>query len=148
MINYTNSQIRSILNGLGYRSRLNSNDPNFPISQDESSLTDEATQKAIKKFQIDYDLVVDGVLGQETSEKMQDEMNALHTELNQVIGTNISLDQPFYEAITLNAVQQFQQQNSDGIASFPLREELYQTYETANQNAAEATQAKVAVAKA
>ncbi|WP_341528463.1 peptidoglycan-binding domain-containing protein [Nostoc sp. UHCC 0302] len=67
MINYTNSEIRSILNGLGYKSRINSNDPNFPLSQDESDLTDQATQKAIKKFQVDYDLTVDGIVGSETS---------------------------------------------------------------------------------
>lgn len=68
MISYKNSEIRTILNGLGYRSRINSNDPNFPISQDESDLTDEATQKAIKKFQVDYDLVIDGIVGSEIGE--------------------------------------------------------------------------------
>jgi peptidoglycan hydrolase-like protein with peptidoglycan-binding domain len=72
MINYTNSEIRSILNGLGYRSRINSSDPNFPISQDESDLTDLTTQKAIKKFQVDYNLTVDGIVGVETNAKMQD----------------------------------------------------------------------------
>ncbi|MBD2520407.1 peptidoglycan-binding protein [Nostoc sp. FACHB-973] len=140
MINYTNSEIRSILNGLGYRSRINSSDPNFPISQDESDLTDLTTQKAIKKFQVDYDLTVDGIVGSETNAKMQDEMNSLHEELNQLLGANISLDQPFYGQITINTVQQFQRSYTnpiDGLASLTVREELYTI---AQNNPAQTTQ--------
>lgn len=126
MVFYSNSQIRSILNGLGYRSQLDTNDPSFPISQDESDLTDQPTLKAIKKFQIDYNLVVDGIVGSNTSNTMQEEMNVLHDELNQVLGTDLPLDQPFYGQETLSAIQQFQQQlQPDGLASFPVREELF-----------------------
>ncbi|BAY28044.1 peptidoglycan-binding domain 1 protein [Calothrix sp. NIES-2100] len=127
-MNYKNSEIRSILNGLGYRSRINSNDPNFPISQDESDLTDQATQKAIKKFQVDYDLTVDGIVGSETNNKMQEEMNSIHQELNQLLGTSISQDQPFYGQLTINTVQQFQRNYTnpfDGLASLTVREQLY-----------------------
>lgn len=127
-MNYKNSEIRSILNGLGYRSRINSNDPNFPISQDESDLTDQATQKAIKKFQVDYDLTVDGIVGSETNNKMQEEMNSIHQELNQLLGTSISQDQPFYGQLTINTVQQFQRNYTnpfDGLASLAVREQLY-----------------------
>ncbi|BAY48205.1 peptidoglycan-binding domain 1 [Scytonema sp. HK-05] len=144
MTNYKNSEIRSILNGLGYRSHLNSNDLDFPISQDESDLTDEPTRKAIMKFQVDYDLTVDGVVGQQTMAKMQEEMNVLHEELNWIMGTNISLDQPFYGRKTINAVQQFQRRyiiTIDGLASFALREELFETL----QDNAQATSTNTAV---
>ncbi|BCL33922.1 peptidoglycan-binding domain-containing protein [Nostoc sp. MS1] len=128
MISYKNSEIRTILNGLGYRSRINSNDPNFPISQDESDLTDESTQKAIKKFQVDYDLIVDGIVGTETSNKIEAEINSIHEELNYLLGVNISPILPFYGQITINAVQQFQRgytNSIDGIASLTVREEMY-----------------------
>lgn len=130
MATYTNAEIRSILNGLGYRSKLNSRDPNFPISQDESDLTDDVTKKAIMKFQIDYDLMVDGTAGQDTIAKMQTEMTVLHDELNRILGTNIPADQPFYGLLTVGAIQQFQKNyiiTVDGLASFPVREELYGT---------------------
>ncbi|GAB1543684.1 hypothetical protein NUACC21_63600 [Scytonema sp. NUACC21] len=130
MINYKNSEIRSILNGLGYRSQIHSNDPDFPISQDESELTDEPTRKAVMKFQVDCNLRVDGVVSSQTIAKMQEEINTLHYKLNQVVGTKIPLNQPFYGRHTINAVQQFQRRyiiTIDGLASFPLREELFES---------------------
>jgi peptidoglycan hydrolase-like protein with peptidoglycan-binding domain len=132
MISYKNSDIRSILNGLGYRSQLNTNDPDFPISQDESELTYLPTRKAIMKFQVDYDLIVDGIANPQTIKKMQEEMYLLHNMLNLVLGTNILVNQPFYGYQTVSAVQKFQRRfiiTIDGLASFSLREELLETVE-------------------
>jgi peptidoglycan hydrolase-like protein with peptidoglycan-binding domain len=130
---YSNAQIRSILNGLGYRSQLQSSDPNFPLSEDDSPLADEPTIKAVMKFQVDYSLTVDGIVGQQTTSTMQVEMNSLHIELNEVVNTGISEDEPYFGPQTLAAIKQFQQQQQpDGIASFPLREELYSAVNTVN----------------
>ncbi|UBF25813.1 peptidoglycan-binding protein [Kovacikia minuta CCNUW1] len=134
MITYQNADIRSILNGLGYRSRLNTNDPDFPVSLDNSDLTDAPTQKALMKFQVDYNLPITGIADDATLLAMQEEINVLHNELNQLLGTTIPLDQPFYGDQTIAAIKQFQNYTVngayvtiDGLASFPLREELYTT---------------------
>jgi peptidoglycan hydrolase-like protein with peptidoglycan-binding domain len=72
-VNYTNAQVRSILNGLGFRSRIFSSDranPSFPYTEDNSALADVVTQHAIRKFQTEYKLTVDGIAGSETKAKI------------------------------------------------------------------------------
>ncbi|WZF18474.1 hypothetical protein WKK05_03700 [Nostoc sp. UHCC 0302] len=75
-----------------------------------------------------------------SSAKLEDEINSIHEELNQLLGTNIPLDQPFYGQITINTVQQFQRNYTnpvDGLASLTVCEELYMI---AQNNLAQTTQ--------
>lgn len=55
---YTNAQFRSILNGLGFRSP-GINELNFPVSDDDSLLTDDPTVQAIGQFQGYFNIGVD-----------------------------------------------------------------------------------------
>jgi peptidoglycan hydrolase-like protein with peptidoglycan-binding domain len=74
---YTNAQFRSILNGLGYREELPS-DRYYPLSYDESPMTDEITVEAIMAFQAYFNLEVDGIVGPETMHMASVEMETLH----------------------------------------------------------------------
>jgi peptidoglycan hydrolase-like protein with peptidoglycan-binding domain len=72
-VNYTKAQIRSILNGLDFRSRVFSSDranPSIPPTEDNSALADAVTQHAILKFQTESKLTVDGIAGSETKTKI------------------------------------------------------------------------------
>ncbi len=142
---YTNAQFRSILNGLGYREELPS-DRYYPISYDESPITDEPTVEAVMAFQTYFNLAADGIVGPETMYMASVEMETLHMELNQVMNSNIPVGEPFYGPLTVNAVQDFERVNGyfaiDGIASLPVRQALYQQ---ANQNVAKRELATLAV---
>ncbi len=133
---YTNAQFRSILNGLGYREELPS-DRYYPISYDESPITDEPTVEVVMAFQAYFNLAVDGIVGPETMYMASVEMETLHMELNQVMGSNIPVGEPFYGPLTIAVVQDFERVNGDfaidGVASLPVRQLLYQQ---ANANVA------------
>lgn len=124
---YTNAQFRSILNGLGFKGQGN-NEPSFPLSDNDASLTDDATVQAIEQFQTYFHLVSDGVAGSQTMATAERKMNMIHTELNQVLGTDLPANQPFYGTFTIKAIQQFQTEYNfviDGVASLPIRQQLY-----------------------
>lgn len=124
---YTNAQFRSILNGLGFKGQGN-NESRFPLSDNHTSLTDDATVQAIEQFQTYFHPVSDGIAGSQTMATAERKMNMIHAELNQVLGTNLSVNQPFYSTFTIEAIQQFQAKYNfaiDGVASLPIRQQLY-----------------------
>jgi peptidoglycan hydrolase-like protein with peptidoglycan-binding domain len=129
-VNYTNAQIRSILNGLGFRSRVFSSDranPTFPYTEDNSALTDAVTQHAIRKFQTEYKLTIDGIAGPATKAKLEQVMSILHRELKALVDPNFPTNEPFYGLQTIAAMRTFQRQLAeDGIATLPVREKLYE----------------------
>ncbi|WP_146139747.1 hypothetical protein [Chroococcidiopsis sp. SAG 2025] len=53
MMTYTNAQLRSILNGLGYTNQDEMADATFPLSLNDSPLTNSQLVQAIQKFQLD-----------------------------------------------------------------------------------------------
>lgn len=125
---YTNAQFRSILNGLGHRTKVWSEAGDFPLSYDDSPLTDARTQEAIQKFQQEYKLDVDGIAGPKTMAMAEKEMRILQGELNQVVKAGLPSNQPFYGPLTVAAVKHFQSQirlQPDGIASYQVRKKLY-----------------------
>lgn len=134
---YTNAQFRSILNGLGHRQKTSSDTADFPISNDNSPLTDEATVKAIKSFQGEYKLTVDGVAGATTIAKAEQVMKILHNELNTTVNAGLPDNQPFYGPQTVAGVKKFQAKYlQDGIASNPVRIELYNVFVASTNNRA------------
>lgn len=127
---YSNSQLRSILNGLGYCERVPVDSFYFPLTSDNSALIDCRTVQAIKKFQQEYQeqLKVDGIAGQQTMMMAQKVIRNLQDELNIVIDACLSSYRPFYEPVTVTAVKKFQiltNIKQDGIASYSVRAKLY-----------------------
>jgi peptidoglycan hydrolase-like protein with peptidoglycan-binding domain len=124
---YTNTQFRSILNGLGFKEQ-GKNEPNFPLSDNRASLTDDATVQAIEQFQTYFHLISDGVAGSQTMATAERKMTVIHSELNQVLKTDLPGNQPFYEVFTVKAIRQFQEEYHfaiDGVASLLIRQQLY-----------------------
>lgn len=153
---YTNSQIRSILCGLGYLASqyvTDGNSSDFPVTNDDRSLDDQPTINAIVAFQGDYGLTQDGIVGTETTAKLQEEMNAIHTELNAVVQPQppFSMTEPFYGPRTVNAVENFEGQinvTQDGIASQSIRQQLNSYYNgNTNGNTDEAKVNKAVAAR-
>ena len=131
--NYTSAQFRSILNGWGYRQKTQADGPNFPVSQDNSALTDAPTVEAIKSFQREYQLKDDGIVGPITRDKAAQVVSSLQLELNKCVKAGIPDNQPFYGPQTVTAVKQFQQKikvSQDGIASNALRLKLYDLFKS------------------
>ena len=131
--NYTSAQIRSILNGWGHRTKTAADGPNFPISEDNSPLTDALTVEAIKKFQREYGLTVDGIVGPITKNKAAEVVSGLQLELNACVKSGIPDNQLFYGPQTMAAVKALQAKlklAQDGIASNSLRVKLYDLYKT------------------
>lgn len=120
---YTNAQLRSILNGLGYANPDET--AKFPLSTDDSSLTDTRSVQAIQKFQIDHQIEVSGIIDSSTLSAIEQVMQNLINELNRVNPTAIPLDQPVYDAATIAAVKLIQQRiPANGIASHSLQDAL------------------------
>lgn len=61
-LTYTNAQLRSILNGLDYTNQTKIDGSTFPLSMDDSPLTDVRFVEAIQRFQIDHQLEVNGTV--------------------------------------------------------------------------------------
>jgi murein L,D-transpeptidase YcbB/YkuD len=122
---YTNAQLRSILNGLGYTTQDVTDDSTFPLSIDNDSLTDARFVQAIQKFQREHQLDVNGIVDSDTSLAIQIEMEKLNKDLNRSVNIGFSLDRPVYDAETSFAVKLVQRQLLvNGVASHALREAL------------------------
>jgi hypothetical protein len=131
--NYTSAQIRSILNGWGHRTKTAADGSNFPISDDNSPLTDALTVEAIKKFQREYGLKVDGIVGPITKNKAAEVVSGLQLELNKCVNGAIPENQPFYGPVTVAAVKKLEAKlklAQDGVASNSLRVKLYDLFKS------------------
>jgi peptidoglycan hydrolase-like protein with peptidoglycan-binding domain len=132
--NFANSQIRSILNGLGFKSR-GANEPDFPLSSDNSSLDDQQTVRSVRAFQKYFNLAQDGIVGPNTKDVAERALNVIHHELDVIIQPNPRLrpQAPLYGPQTAQAVSQFRSQygfepdgnpDTDLVASLPVRRKL------------------------
>ncbi len=125
-MNYTNAQLRSILNGHGF-GYTPEPDQNFPISSYEGPLTDKVTVDAIKAFQTYFQLEVDGIAGPITMAKAEQAMRILQYNLNLVIKAGLPTNQPFYGPKTVAAVKEFERRYGyqvDGVANLSVRQRL------------------------
>ncbi len=131
---FINAQIRSILNGLGFKSR-NSNEPDFPLSSDNSPLDDQETVQAVVAFQQYFNLPQDGIVGSETKAVAEQALNVIHHELDVIMQPQPPLrpQAPLYGTQTAQAVEMFRRQygfepdgnpDSDRIADLPVRRRL------------------------
>ncbi len=132
--NFANSQIRSILNGLGFKSR-EANEPDFPLSFDNSSLDDQQTVRSVRAFQKYFNLAQDGIVGSQTKAIAERALDVIHYELDVVIQPDPRLrpQAPLYGTQTAQAVSKFRRQygfepdgnvDNDRIASLPVRRKL------------------------
>ncbi|MBH8564030.1 peptidoglycan-binding protein [Nostoc sp. CENA67] len=132
MTTYTNAQFRSILFGLGYLAKDFANPAlGFPVTTDNSPFTGNKTLQAIRNFQADYGLLVDGIVGAKTMAKVEEVIKILQYELNVVVNAGLPKDQPFYGPKTVQAVKKFEAQyyGKDerfvtGVATLELRKYL------------------------
>jgi peptidoglycan hydrolase-like protein with peptidoglycan-binding domain len=122
---YTNAQLRSILNGLGYTNQEETDDSTFPLSTDDSPLTNRRFVQAIQKFQADHQLEANGTVDSDTASAIQGVIEKLNSQLNRAVNIGFSLDRPVYNAETIFAVKLVQRRLLiDGIASNALREAM------------------------
>jgi murein L,D-transpeptidase YcbB/YkuD len=131
--NYTPAEFRSILNGWGHRTRTIADGPDFPISVDNSPLTDALTVEAIKKFQREYQLDDDGIVGPNTRNMAAKVVSNLQLELNSCANANLPSNQPFYGPLTTETVKKFQRKINvpqDGVANRSLRVNLYNLFKS------------------
>lgn len=95
---YKPREFRAVLKGLGYN-----------VDSYGDALTDERTQQAIREFQQQYDLVVDGIAGSQTQDVAGDIVRNLQHNLNLVVKPTPRLPlNYFYGSQTEAAVRQFQ----------------------------------------
>jgi peptidoglycan hydrolase-like protein with peptidoglycan-binding domain len=113
---YAPEQFISVLNGFGY-----------PVSL-SAPLTDPIVQQAIRDFQAQNRLPVDGTLNPPTQDKAADLVRQLQSELNRVIQPSPQLPgSQFYGKQTESVVRLFQRQNGlpeTGIATFETRQRI------------------------
>ncbi|MCC5627624.1 peptidoglycan-binding protein [Nostoc sphaeroides CHAB 2801] len=130
--------IRHILIGLGYLAPEIDPKPDLtkfaPWKRNNNSLTDDATEEAIKKFQKQYPqkLVVNGNADVETRNVMEETVIALQNRLKfHGFATNAEIPKnlPFYGPATYTAVKKFQKSQGlteNGIATIEQRQILQQ----------------------
>ncbi|MEB3293502.1 MAG: peptidoglycan-binding domain-containing protein [Synechococcales bacterium] len=113
---YTANQFLSVLNGLGY-----------PVAND-SRLSDPRVEQAIRDFQLQNDLAVDGIAGAQTQDRAAAIVKALQLQLNTTLKLNPPLPgSQFYGTQTEQAIRLFQERNRlpiTGIASLEVRQKL------------------------
>lgn len=113
---YAPEQFISVLNGFGY-----------PVSL-TAPLTDPIVQQAIRDFQAQNRLPVDGTLNPPTQDKAADLVRQLQNGLNRVIQPSPQLPgSQFYGKQTEGVVRLFQRQNGlpeTGIATFETRQRI------------------------
>ncbi|WP_242043521.1 hypothetical protein [Leptolyngbya sp. FACHB-671] len=83
----------------------------------------------INGYEVTYfHLVSDGIASSQTMATAERKMSMIHIQLNRVFGTHILDNYPFYNTLTIVAIQRFQTEHNfvvDGIASLPIRQQLY-----------------------
>ncbi len=113
---YSAAQFISVLNGLGYAVPL------------DAALSDPRVQQAIRDFQLQFRLPVDGALNFPTQDRAADIVRSLQSALNRTVKSVPQLPiSQFYGRQTEQAVKQFQQQNrlpATGIATLETRQRL------------------------
>ena len=113
---YTPAQFISVLNGLGYA---------VPLT---APITDPIAQQAIRDFQVQFQLPVDGTLNVPTQDRAAEILRSLQSGLNRTVKPSPQLPgSQFYGKQTEEAVRQFQQQNRlpvTGIATLETRQRL------------------------
>ncbi|WP_192843598.1 peptidoglycan-binding domain-containing protein [Leptolyngbya sp. NIES-2104] len=113
---YTPEQFVSVLNGLGYAVPL------------DARIDDPRVQQAIRDFQIQFRLPVDGTLNNPTQDRAADIVKTLQSALNRTLKPSPQLPATqFYGRQTEAAVKLFQQQNrlpATGIATLETRQRL------------------------
>jgi peptidoglycan hydrolase-like protein with peptidoglycan-binding domain len=116
---YKPTEFRAVLKGLGYN-----------IEPDGETLTDERSQQAIRDFQRQYNLIVDGVAGSQTQDVAGELVRNLQHNLNIVVKPSPRLPlNYFYGSQTEAAVRLFQQRSKlpvTGVASLEVRNKLNQ----------------------
>ena len=116
---YAPKEFRAVLNGLGYN-----------VTPNSQTLTDERTRQAIREFQRQYNLLVDGTAGSQTQDVAGDIVRNLQQNLNLVIRPEPRLPlNYFYGEQTKTAVRQFQKLFGlpvTGVASLEVRNKLDQ----------------------
>ena len=122
---YTPQEFRAVLRGLGYKVEANGN-----------SLSEEQARQAIRDFQRQYKLVVDGIAGPQTQDFAGDLVRNLQHNLNLVVKPSPVLPRNhFYSSQTEAAVQQFQKLFNlpvTGVASYEVRTQLNQAAKRIN----------------
>ena len=106
-LSYTNAQFRSILNGLGFRSR-GPNELNFPISEDESTLNND--RQAVINFQKCFGVPADGIVSLYTQVIAQQTMYVIQYELDLVMQPEPRIcpqNSPFYGPQTAQVIAYF-----------------------------------------
>jgi peptidoglycan hydrolase-like protein with peptidoglycan-binding domain len=115
---YSSAQFISVLNGLGYAVPL------------DAPITDPRVQQAIRDFQIQFRLPVDGTLNNPTQDQAANIVQSLQSALNRTVKPSPQLPvSQFYGKQTEAAVKQFQQQNRlpvTGIVTLETRQRLDQ----------------------
>lgn len=113
---YSANQILSVLNGLGY-----------PVTNG-SRLNDPIVEQAIRDFQLQNNLTIDGIAGAETQDRAAAIVKSLQLQLNKTLDLKPPLPgSQFYGSQTEQAIRLFQERNRlpiTGIASLEVRQKL------------------------
>lgn len=124
---YSNAEVRSILNGLGFTDAPEVG-AEYPFTSYNGALNDRVTIDAIKAFQKRYRLKVTGRVDAQTRRTLERVMKTLHQQLNDFMGASLELAHPTYDRRTIGVVQIFQHQIGsdiqDGIARISDRQQL------------------------
>lgn len=124
---YSNAEVRSILNGLGFTEAPEVGSE-YPFTSYNGALNDRVTIDAIKAFQKRYRLKISGRIDAQTQRTLQRVMKTLHQQLNEFMGADLRLAHPTYDRRTIGVVQIFQHQIGaaiqDGIARTSDRQQL------------------------
>ncbi|KAM3108210.1 hypothetical protein [Phormidesmis sp. 146-33] len=132
--NYSNAEFRNLLNGLGFR-LSGVNEPTFPLTYDDSPLSDAETVQAVQAFQRYFKIAADEIAGIVTKRKAEQAMNILHYELDVVMKANPPLrpQAPLYGPQTAQAIARFRvaygfendgNPANDRVADLPVRRKL------------------------
>ncbi len=113
---YTAEQFVAVLYGLGYAVSL------------DAPIADARVRQAIRDFQVQYRLPIDGTLNLPTQNQAADLIRTLQTALNKTVKPSPQLpESQFFGEQTQRAVRSFQQQNNlpvTGIATLETRQRL------------------------
>lgn len=104
---YSNAEVRSILNGLGFTEAPEVG-ADYPFTSYNGALSDRVTIAAIKAFQKRYHLKVTARADARTQRTLEQTMKTLHQQLNDFMGSSLSIEHPTYDQRTISVVRIFQ----------------------------------------